>query len=249
MINEFILSIIFVLAMTVIGAGMVFFVKNIYRRLYVVFMGLASGIMISSSIFSLIIPSLEQSEGLGYFHFLPAMVGVLVGALLMSLLDFLVVKAKNTTLSRSGKLFFAMTFHNVPEGLAVGVAFGSFIAVGDPILLASAIGLAIGIGIQNIPEGFTVSVSMRLSGYSKRKSFLMGVLSGVVEPIFACLGAMLVVGCGGVLPWLLALSAGSMLMVVVSELMTEIKGQVIGCWAFIVGFVLMMVLDNLKLSF
>lgn len=242
---EIILSICFIFLMTTLGASLVFFIKDLRPNLNLAFDGLASGIMISSSMFSLIIPSLELNAGLGSFKFAPTAISILIGAGFITLLDLWTIKAHKAKVSRANKLFFAMTFHNIPEGLAVGVAFGSFLASNDPALLASAIGLAVGIGIQNFPEGFAVSMPIRASGVSKKKSFFMGMISGVVEPVFACLGILLAVSFAGVLPWLLALSAGSMIMVVVSELLVGLKGQAIGVWCFLIGFVLMLILDNL----
>ena len=244
--KECILSVLFMFAMTSIGACLVVFFKEVKPKLNMILIGVASGIMIASSVFSLIIPSLGMCDYLGAWFWLPTSIGLIFGGAFLLVLDKIAMGLRKTKLNKSNKLFFAMTFHNIPEGLAVGVGFGAYFASNDPLLLASAIGLAIGIGVQNLPEGFAVSLPLYVNGYSKRKSAFLGVVSGAVEPVFALLGVVLAVASTGLLPWLLSLSAGCMLIVTISELIPELKSTTIGSVSFLVGFILMLILDNTK---
>lgn len=232
--------------MTSIGACLVAFFKEIKPKLNMILIGLASGIMVASSIFSLIIPSLEMSEHLGALFWLPTSVGLIFGGMLLFMLDKIALCINKAKLNKSNKLFLAMTFHNIPEGLAVGVGFGTYFASNDALLLASAIGLAIGIGVQNLPEGFAVSLPLYVNGYSKKKSAFLGVASGAVEVLFACFCVMLAVTFTGIMPWLLSFSAGCMLVVTIGELIPELKSTHIGCASFLFGFILMLILDNTK---
>ena len=210
--------------------------------------------MIAASIWSLLLPALEQSTGYGSLSFIPAAVGIILGGLFLVVIDKIIaffINRKNITidfkaLSRSGKLFLAVTLHNIPEGLAVGLAFGNAFLLGDHSVFYSALWLAIGIGIQNFPEGAALSLPIKEETKSKKKGFLLGVASGIVEPIMAVIGIFLSSILANVMPWLLAFSAGAMLFVVAEELLPDARlksGSNIGTWGFVMGFVLMMILD------
>lgn len=198
-------------------------------------MGFASGIMLAASVWSLLLPSIDQAARyLPQAAFLPSAIGVAVGGLAISALG---------RYAKSGeeKLFFAMTLHNIPEGLAVGFAFG---AATTPQAYASALMLAIGIGFQNFPEGAAVALPMK-KRYGNKKAFSLGVVSGIVEPIFAIFGFLLAGKILFLQPWLLAFSAGAMIFVVLEELIPSIdcSQRTLGVWSALVGFILMMVLD------
>ena len=247
-----ILGISFIFLMTTLGASFVFLFKNkISDRTNKLIVGFSSGIMIAASIWSLLIPAIDQSENFGNLRFLPAVIGFFVGSIFIAFLD-IICKAINKTskkpygMKKHTKLFIAMTLHNIPEGLAVGVAFGGAWAVGSPASMALALSLAIGIGIQNIPEGMAISLPMKLATGSKLKGFLISVLSGIVEPIAAVVGFYLAASITVIMPWVLAFAAGTMMYVVFNELIPESQtgeGASFGTWGAIVGFMLMMVLD------
>lgn len=247
-----IIGIVFIFLMTVLGSGIVFiFNRPIKDKIKSLMLGFASGLMIATSVWSLLLPSISQSQNYGALSFLPATIGVILGGLFLALLDIIVPsilskKKESNPLDKSKKLFLAVTLHNIPEGLAVGLAYGSAFVLGDTSAFMSALWLAIGIGIQNFPEGSAVALSIREVGGSSRRGFWYGFFSGVIEPIVAILGIFLATFISTIMPWLLSFSAGAMLFVVVEELMPEIKvadrGK-IGSWGFIVGFILMMVLD------
>ncbi len=250
-----ILGITFIFLMTTLGSAIVFlFKKNISEKINSLFLGFASGLMIAASIWSLIIPALEQSESWGNWSFLPSSIGIIAGGLFLVFIDkivALVINKKNKnkdfkSLSKSGKLFLAVTLHNIPEGLAVGLAFGNAFVVSEISAFYSALWLAIGIGIQNFPEGAAISLPIKEETKSRGKAFLFGFCSGVVEPFMALLGIFLSSVLSGIMPWLLSFSAGAMLFVVAEELLPEAKfksGSNIGTWGFVIGFVLMMILD------
>lgn len=248
-----IIGILFIFVMTSLGGAVVFlFKKELSKNINSLFLGFASGLMIAASVWSLIIPSINQSENLGNLSFIPAMVGIFLGCLFLVIMDnfipFLLRKKNNKVekLTKSSKLFLAVTLHNIPEGLAVGLAFGNAFVLGQSSAFYAALWLAIGIGIQNFPEGAAISLPMKQELKSKMKAFFYSVLSGVVEPIMAVLGVFLATSLSSIMPWLLAFSAGAMLFVVAEELLPESKISVetnIGTWGFIFGFVLMMVLD------
>lgn len=240
---------------TSLGAACVFFLHgSIGDRLRRGLTGFAAGIMVSASFFSLLLPSLQQSAKMGRFAFLPAVIGFLVGMLFLLVLDIVIPhmhlnqseEGVKTGLSRTTKLLFAVTLHNLPEGMAAGIVYAGWMYGNDEISLVSALILAIGIALQNFPEGAIVSMPLRAEGMSKWKTFLYGVLSGVVEPI----GAILTIYAAGfflpVLPYLLSFAAGAMFYVVVEELipdMIEGKHMNTGTICFAAGFVLMMALD------
>lgn len=246
---------------TALGATFVFFLrgKEISPRLNKIFLGFAAGVMFSASYFSLIAPALDSEVS-----YMPAWVvvgiSVVLGAVFLWGIDKVVPhfhvgenkeegpKAKG--LSKTGKMFLAVTIHNVPEGLSVGIAFG--VALSQPsnhALLVGALLLAIGIAVQNIPEGAVVSLPLKAETGSSAKAFWFGALSGAVEPIAAVVGLFLAMQIQGIMPWALAFAAGCMIYVVAEEMIPEMKGEDhdhLGVWAFIVGFVVMMALDCLQ---
>lgn len=253
---EVFLGILIPFAGTTLGAACVFFMKNtlgvsVHRSLC----GFAAGVMVAASIWSLLIPSIEQSEHLGIFSFLPAFVGFWIGVLFLLALDDLIPhlhvgsnedEGLKSKLNRTTMMVLAVTLHNIPEGMAVGVMYAGFIAGNTQITAASALALSIGIAIQNFPEGAIISMPLKDEGVSKGKAFLGGVLSGVVEPIGAVLTILISQRIIPLLPYLLSFAAGAMLYVVVEELIPEMsqgKHSNIGAVFFAVGFSLMMVLD------
>ena len=241
---------------TTLGAACVFFMrKNMKDGIQRSLTGFASGVMVAASVWSLLIPSIEQSEGMGRFAFVPALVGLWAGMLFLLLLDNItphlhinseVSEGPTTNLKKTTMLVLAVTIHNIPEGMAVGVMYAGLLAGNTKITAASALALSLGIAIQNFPEGAIISLPLRAEGESKGKAFLGGVLSGVVEPVGAVLtiiAAQLIIPA---LPYLLSFAAGAMLYVVVEELIPEMsqgEHSNIGTVFFAVGFSLMMVLD------
>ena len=241
---------------TVLGSAGVFFLKGqMNRTLQRSLTGFAAGVMVAASIWSLIIPAIDQSEHLGKFAFFPAFAGVWLGFLFLLALDFFVPHLHLNSdcpegtpcgLGKSTMLTLAVALHNLPEGMAVGVVIAGWLTGEENISFASALALSLGIALQNLPEGAIISMPLKSGGMSRRRSFTYGALSGVVEPIgaiFTILPANLVVP---ILPYLLAFSAGAMLYVVVEELipeMSEGEHSNIGTIFFAVGFTLMMVLD------
>ena len=241
---------------TVLGAAVVyFFKKEISAGLNSVILGFASGVMIAASVWGLIIPSIKQSEDWGAWSFVPAVAGIVIGGLFLVLIDKLVPhihKSGNveeglkSNLSKPYKLFLAVTIHNVPEGLAVGLAFGVAIVIAQPAAYFSALALAIGIAVQNLPEGAAISLPMRKELQNKHKAFLFGAASGVVEPIAALVGLLLATQISAIMPWMLAFAAGAMLFVVAEDLLPDARlnsGSHLGTWGFIAGFIVMMILD------
>ena len=253
---ETILGIMIPFLGTTLGASCVFFMKRslgdlVQRSLA----GFAAGVMVAASIWSLLIPSIEQSEGMGKLSFLPAFVGFWVGVLFLLLLDRLIphlhigsdqAEGPKSRLDRTTMMVLAVTLHNIPEGMAVGVMYAGFLAGNAQITAASALVLSLGIAIQNFPEGAIISMPLRAEGEGKGRAFLGGVLSGIVEPIGAVLtllAAQLVIPA---LPYLLSFAAGAMLYVVVEELIPEMsqgRHSNLGTVFFAVGFSVMMVLD------
>ena len=241
---------------TTLGASCVFFMKKslgdlVQRSLA----GFVAGVMVAASIWSLLIPAIEQSEDMGKLSFLPAFIGFWVGVLFLLLLDHLIphlhmgseqAEGPKSKLGRSTMMVLAVTLHNIPEGMAVGVVYAGFLSGNTQITAASALVLSLGIAIQNFPEGAIISMPLRAEGESKGRAFFGGVLSGVVEPIGAVLtilAAQLVIPA---LPYLLSFAAGAMLYVVVEELIPEMsqgRHSNLGTVFFAVGFSVMMVLD------
>lgn len=241
---------------TILGAATVFLMKKEMNvRLEKLLLGFASGVMIAASVWSLLIPAIEMSEEKGNFSWLPATVGFLLGMGFLLLLDSLVphihidsqqpegVKSK---FKKTTMLVLAVTLHNLPEGMAVGVIFAGAVMAGTGITMAGALTLAVGIAIQNFPEGAIISMPLRSAGASRKKAFLYGVLSGVVEPVGAAVTILLASRVAPVLPYLLAFAAGAMIYVVVEELIPESQSGEhtnIGTVGVAVGFALMLALD------
>ena len=241
---------------TTLGAACVLFMKKTLRKqVQSALAGFAAGVMVAASIWSLLIPAIEQSENMGALSFFPAVVGFWIGVLFLLALDHLIPhlhvgseqsEGPKSKLGRTTMMVLAVTLHNIPEGMAVGVMYAGLLAGNTKITAASALALSLGIAIQNFPEGAIISLPLRAEGESKGKAFLGGVLSGVVEPVGAVLtiiAAQLIIPA---LPYLLSFAAGAMLYVVVEELIPEMsqgEHSNIGTVFFAVGFSLMMVLD------
>ncbi len=233
---------------TSLGSAFVFFLKkNMNEKFQKLMIGFASGVMIAASVWSLILPSVEMAEGRYKMVWIPAAVGFIFGVLFLILVNKIAERVESR---KDGKKFnmlmFSVTLHNIPEGMAVGVCFAGFLSGNSGILLIEAIVLAIGIAIQNIPEGAIISMPMKMEGSSKKKSFLAGVLSGVVEPIAAFSTILLLNLVVPLLPYLLSFAAGAMIYVVAEELIPEMhsgKKSSLGVIGVTIGFVIMMVLD------
>jgi ZIP family zinc transporter len=251
---------LFTWGVTALGAALVFFTKKINYPLLDSMMGFAAGVMIAASVWSLIIPSIDMAEAQGVISWLPSVIGFLGGGIFLRVCDQYLphlhighekseAEGVPTSWRRSTLLVLAITLHNIPEGLAVGVLFGaaaSGVDITGTATVAAAIALAIGIGIQNFPEGMAVSMPLRREGVSRRKSFWYGQLSGVVEPIAAVVGAAAVIAITPILPYALAFAAGAMIYVVVEELIPESQhhgNTDIATLGTMVGFCVMMVLD------
>ena len=241
--------------LTALGASFVFFFKNMNRVVLDGMLGFTGGVMVAASFWSLLAPAIEMSKGEGFVKVIPAAVGFLMGALFIFALDktlphlhinFKETEGIKSPWQRTTLLTLAITMHNIPEGLAVGVLFGG-VAAGIPeASIAGAVTLAIGIGIQNFPEGIAVSMPLRRMGMSRRKSFMYGQSSALVEPIFGVLGAFAVIFFTPILPYALAFAAGAMIFVVVEEVIPETQqanNTDIATLGFIGGFIVMMVLD------
>ena len=242
---------------TAIGSAFVFFLKGqMNRTLQRSLTGFASGVMVAASVWSLIIPAMEQSEHLGKFSFVPALVGIWAGFLFLLLLDRVIPHLhQNSTcpegmpcnLGKSAMMVLAVALHNFPEGMAVGVVAAGWLSGNESISAAGALALSLGIALQNLPEGAIISMPLKSGGMSRGKAFSWGVLSGAVEPLGAVVTILLAPVLVPVLPYLLAFSAGAMLYVVVEELipeMSEGEHSNIGTIFFAAGFTLMMVLDT-----
>lgn len=252
------LATLFTWGVTAIGAAVVFFFKTFNQKILDAMMGFAAGVMIAASFWSLLAPSISLAEDLGYQAvWLPALVGFMSGGLFLAAVDKILPhlhpgfsddqsEGPKTNWQRSILLVLAITLHNIPEGLAIGVAFGA-VGLGLPsATLGAAIALAIGIGLQNLPEGTAVSVPLRREGMSRRKAFFYGQMSGAVEPVAGVLGAFLVLSMQAVLPFALAFAAGAMLFVVIEELIpsSHLEGNTdLATLAALLGFAVMMVLD------
>lgn len=246
---------LFTWGLTALGASLVFFVKEMNRALLDGLLGFTGGVMVAASFWSLLAPGIEMSPGEGFIKVIPASIGFGLGALFIFSLDkvlphihinFKESEGIKTPWHKTTLLVLAITLHNIPEGLAVGVLFGG-VAAGIPeASIAGAVALAIGIGIQNFPEGFAVAMPLRRQGASRLKSFWFGQLSAIVEPIAAVLGALAVSFFTPVLPYALAFAAGAMIFVVIEEVVPETqrdKYTDIATHGFIGGFIVMMSLD------
>ncbi len=241
---------------TMLGSAMVFLMKNeMNKNIEKLLLGFASGVMISASIWSLMIPSIDMAEKQGKISWIPAVIGFILGIIFLLVLDSLIphlhlktdkpegIKAK---LKNSTMMVLAVTLHNIPEGMTVGVVFAGILTQNAGITLAGAIALSIGIAIQNFPEGAIISMPLKTEGISKTKSFLYGTLSGIVEPIAAIITILLTNRLVPVLPYLLSFAAGAMMYVVVEELIPESQAgehSNIGTVGFAIGFIIMMILD------
>ena len=241
---------------TTLGSAMVFLMKNkMNTKVQKLLLGFASGVMIAASIWSLITPSIEMAEEQGIVSCIPAAIGFLFGIIFLLVLDSIIphlhlnskkpegikAKLKNTTM-----MVLAVTLHNIPEGMAVGVVFAGVLAQNTTITLAGAFALSIGIAIQNFPEGAIISMPLKNEGMSKPKAFLYGTLSGIVEPIGAIITILLTGIVTPILPYLLSFAAGAMIYVVVEELIPESQAgehSNIGTIGVAIGFVIMMILD------
>lgn len=243
--------------LTALGASMVFFFKSINKMVLNSMLGFAAGVMIAASFWSLLKPAIEMAEESGTLPWLPALIGFLSGGAFLLIVDKILphlhmglstdkAEGIKTSWQRSVLLVLAITLHNIPEGLAVGVAFGALANNPDAGMIAGAVALAIGIGLQNFPEGAAVSIPLRREGFSRLKAFNYGQMSGIVEPIAGVIGALLVITITPLLPYALSFAAGAMIFVVVEELIPESQTgnetdfSTIGA---MLGFATMMFLD------
>jgi ZIP family zinc transporter len=248
---------LFTWGLTALGASLVFLFKGVNRAFFDGMLGFTGGVMVAASFWSLLAPGIEMSPGEGFVKVIPAVVGFGLGAFFLFGLDKVLPhlhinfkesekEGVKTPWHKTTLLVLAITLHNIPEGLAVGVLFGGVAAGFDGATIGGAVALAIGIGLQNFPEGFAVSMPLRRQGFSKRKSFMYGQASAIVEPIAAVVGAWAVMTFQPILPYALAFAAGAMLFVVVEEVIPETqrdKYTDIATLGFIGGFIVMMTLD------
>ncbi len=241
---------------TVAGAAMVFFFRHtIHPKMQRAFLGFAAGVMIAASVWSLLIPAIDMATEQGKIGWLPAAGGFLLGVLFLLLLDNLLPhlhldstkpEGLPSSFKRTTMLIFAVTLHNIPEGMAVGLSFGMAATGNQTVTLTAAFALAIGMALQNFPEGAAISLPLRQEGFSRWKSFFWGGLSGIVEPIAGLLTVLAMSAIAPLMPWLLAFAAGAMLYVVVEELIPEAhlgEHSHIGTFGVMAGFLVMMVLD------
>ena len=241
---------------TTLGAACVFFLKKaLSESLQRALTGFAAGVMVAASVWSLLIPAIEQASGMGRLSFAPAVIGFWCGILFLLLLDHVIphlhrnceqIEGPKTHLQRSTMLLLAVTLHNIPEGMAVGVMYAGYLSGNAQITAAGALALSLGIAIQNFPEGAIISMPLRAEGMSKSKAFLCGTLSGIVEPIGALLTILAAQHIIAFLPYFLSFAAGAMLYVVVEELIPEMsqgRHSNLGTLFFAIGFTMMMALD------
>ncbi|WP_442891812.1 ZIP family metal transporter [Dissulfurispira sp.] len=256
-IAQAILATCFTWLVTAMGAAVVFMAKGINRKLLDGMLGFASGVMIAASYWSLLAPAIEMSKDMGIPKWFPPAAGFLMGAVFLRIIDKILphlhmglpmkdAEGIKTSWRRTTLLILAVTLHNIPEGLAVGVAFGAVAAGLPSATLTGAIALAVGIGLQNFPEGIAVSMPLRREGMSRLKSFWYGQLSGIVEPVAGVIGAAAIMLSRPILPYALSFAAGAMIFVVVEELIPESQrggNTDIATMGAIAGFLVMMVLD------
>ena len=241
---------------TSLGSALVFFMRGgLSDKVQRALTGFAAGVMVAASVWSLLIPSIEQSSAMGQWAFAPVAVGFWVGILFLLLLDHVIphlhrssndCEGPHSRLQRTTMMVLAVTLHNIPEGMAVGVVYAGYLAGNAQISAAGALALALGIAIQNLPEGAIISMPLRAEGMSKGRAFVSGVLSGIVEPMGAALTILAATAIVPALPYLLSFAAGAMLYVVVEELIPEMsqgRHSNIGVLCFALGFSVMMVLD------
>ncbi len=243
--------------MTALGAGVVFFARNLPLKLSDGMLGFAAGVMIAASYWSLLAPAIEMSEGGPLPTWVPAVIGILMGGVFLRIIDRILphlhlgddleqAEGIKTNWHKTTLLVLAITLHNIPEGMAIGVAFGAVAAGLDSATLPAAIALAIGIGIQNFPEGTAVSLPLRREGMSRLKSFWYGQLSGMPEPIAGVIGALIVISSQAILPYALAFAAGAMIFVVAEEVIPEAQrngNTHVATAGVMIGFAVMMTLD------
>ena len=257
-VMQALIATLFTWGATAAGASLVFLTTHINRKLMDSMLGFAAGVMIAASFWSLLAPGIEMAEQMGQIPWLTAVIGFMSGGIFMRLVDKILPhlhlglsidesEGVKTSWQRSTLLVLAITLHNIPEGLAVGVAFGAVAANLPSATIGGAIALAIGIGIQNFPEGTAVSVPLRREGMSKGKSFFMGQAAGIVEPIAGVIGALFVLRMQNILPYALCFAAGAMIFVVVEELIPESQRKHenidLVTMATMTGFSIMMILD------
>ena len=251
---QFVLGLLIPFIGTTIGSAMVFLMKNkINKKIEKILLGFASGVMIAASVWSLLIPAIEMAEEQKVIAWLPASIGFMFGILFLQYIDYLVkkIKSKKTDFKdnkhkKITMMILAVTLHNIPEGMAVGVAFAGALIGNVGITLSGAIALAIGIGIQNFPEGAIISMPLKNAGKSKFRSFVYGTLSGVVEPIASVITILLTSFVVPILPYFLSFAAGAMIYVVVEELIPETQEgdhSNLGTIGVALGFIIMMILD------
>lgn len=247
----------FTFLMTTLGSAMVFmFRKEMNDRIQKIFLGFAAGVMIAASVWSLLIPAIEEAEANGQIGWIPAAGGFVLGIAFLYGLDLLVphlhpssneTEGISSSMKRTSLLVLAVTLHNIPEGMAVGLSFALAAQhLGEPSAYASAIALAIGIGIQNFPEGAAISLPLRQEGMGVGRSFFLGSMTGIVEPIFGILAVLIAGVIAPYMPWLLSFAAGAMMYVVVEELIPEAhlgEHSNIGTMGVMCGFLIMMILD------
>ncbi|APE31664.1 ZIP family metal transporter [Halomonas aestuarii] len=257
-VTQALIATLFTWGVTAAGAALVFFTSTVNQRFMDSMLGFAAGVMIAASFWSLLAPGIQMAERLGQIPWLTAVIGFMGGGIFMRVTDRFLPhlhpglsmdkrEGVKTRWQRSTLLVLAITLHNIPEGLAVGVAFGAVAADLPSATIGGAMALAIGIGIQNFPEGTAVAMPLRREGMSKRKSFFMGQASGIVEPIAGVIGALFVLKMQGILPYALCFAAGAMIFVVVEELIPESQGRYenidLVTMATMAGFSVMMILD------
>ena len=257
-VTQALFATLFTYGVTAAGAGLVFMNREINQQLLDALLGFAAGVMIAASFWSLLAPGIEMAEQMGHIPWLTAAIGFMGGGVFMRLIDRILPhlhpglamsqsEGIKTSWQRSTLLVLAITLHNIPEGLAVGVAFGAVAADLPSASMGGAIALAIGIGLQNFPEGTAVSMPLRREGMSRMKSFLLGQASGLVEPVAGVLGALFVLRMQNILPYALCFAAGAMIFVVVEELIPESQRNPANIdlvtMATLAGFATMMILD------
>ncbi len=233
---------------TSLGSSLVFFLKKtMNEKVQKMIVGFAAGVMIAASVWSLILPAVEMAENQGVITWIPATIGFIIGVVFLIITNYVAEKIEtNKNGKKLNMLLFSVTLHNIPEGMAVGVCLAGFLAGNAGIDLLEAMLLAIGIAIQNIPEGAIISIPLKMEGESKNRAFIYGVLSGIVEPISALITMLLLNMVVPLLPYLLSFAAGAMIYVVIEELVPEIhtgSKSKLGVIGVTIGFILMMVLD------
>ena len=246
----------FTFLMTSLGAAVVFFFRRqVTASAQRIFLGFAAGVMIAASVWSLLIPAIEEAEGAGQVGWVPAAGGFVLGVAFLMALDGILPhlhpgarepEGARSKLHRTTLLIFAVTLHNIPEGMAVGLSFALAAQHNDPALYAGAMALAVGMGIQNFPEGAAIALPLRQEGVGRTRAFLWGSLSGLVEPVFGLLTVLLAGSIQPLMPWLLSFAAGAMLYVVVEELIPEAhlgEHSNVGTRGVMGGFLVMMILD------